>query len=192
MPFILSRIPQATLQNLTHFGLYLTGLPCDEPYWKPLRSTSLQYLYFQWTKYLREECIDIIRAAFQQRPPSLKALILSLYYDYHHFEGYLDELDTWFCKNQNNPNSSVVILAGLFSRTVDGGMQPVIESRTGGHKVWGSWAFLTHIPPSGLRYYDLCEEMLPDGKLTIWEEADRALEERRLRLASQVNAATQE
>jgi hypothetical protein len=186
VPFTLSTIPQATLQKLTHLELYSTcASPCDEPYWQPLRSTSLQYLSFRWWEYRIEERISLIAAAFAQRPQSLKALIIALHYDYNDDERSLDELDKWFCTNQNDPKSSVVIVAGIDTETTS-------RSQALGHNLWGSWAFRTHTLDSDDRYYDVCEELLPDGKLTIWEAADRALEERRLRLTSQTGEATQE
>jgi hypothetical protein len=186
----LSTIPQATLQNLTHLELYLKyPPPCDKPFWQPLRSTSLQYLSFQWWEYLNgtDDHISLIAGTFAQRPSSLKALIVALYYDYHYHERCLDQLDEWFCTNQNDPKSSVVILAGVDSLTVGDSMwQSVTRSRDFKHNVWDNWAFLTQTLVWDNRCYDLCEELLPDGKLTIWEEADRALEERRLRFASKV------
>jgi hypothetical protein len=179
--FTLSTIPQTILQNLTHLELWMIDvLSYDELYWHPLRSTSLQYLSLQWLDYLREEHISAIEATFSQRPPSLKALIPALDYESSHSQCMLDELDTWFCENQSDSKSSVVILAGHTNETIDSGMQPEYQ-----HKVWNNWAFLTPSPYSG-DCYDLCEELLPDGKLTLWEKADRGLEERRLRLASQV------
>jgi hypothetical protein len=186
--FTLSTIPQTTLQNLTHLELWMIDvLSYDELYWDPLRSTSLQYLSLQWLDYLREEHISAIEATFSQRPLSLKALIPVLDYESSHNQSILDELDVWFCENQNDSKDGVVILGGLTSRTIDNGMQPVIGLDAGDswhHKVWNRWGFLTPSPYSG-GCYDLCEELLPDGKLTIWERADRGLEERRLRLASQ-------
>jgi hypothetical protein len=188
VPFTLSTLPQATLQNLTHLELYLTEVPsCNEPYWQPLRSTSLQYLSFKWWEHLNEDHISLIRAAFSQRPPSLKALIIALCYDYHHDENCLGELDAWFCKNQRDPKSSVVILAGLTDKWIaDDGIQPTAGFQ---HTVWDNWAFVTRSPILDSRLYDLCEELLPDGNLTIWERADRALEtrKRRLQLVSQVD-----
>jgi hypothetical protein len=80
-----------------------------------------------------------------------------------------------------------VILAGFSGRTIDSRMQPVTGSGAGEHnKVWGSSAFLTHAHSTytNERYYPLCEELLSDGRLAIWEEANKALEERRLRLES--------
>jgi hypothetical protein len=146
----------------------------------------LQYLSFQWWIYLDEieESISLIWATWPQCPPSLKALIIGLSYNHDYEEESSDKLDAWFCKNQNDPKSSVVTLAG--HKAVDGGLWPTIGSQAVRHKVWGSWAFVKH-SPWDRRYYDLCEELLPDGKLTIWEEADRALEERRLQLANQVD-----
>jgi hypothetical protein len=125
---------------------------------------------------------------------SLKALIIALIYDDHYEERCLDELDAWFCKNQNDSKNSVVILAVLTCGTVaHSRMKPITGSGAGEHKVWGNWAFLTHVysPYADDRCYDLCEELLPDGRLTIWEEADEALEERRLRLAGQVDGVAQ-
>jgi hypothetical protein len=105
-------------------------------------------------------------------------------------ERWLDELDAWFCKNQNDPKSSVVILAGFSLgpiRKLDGGLQPPTGSQAVEHKVWNSWAFLIHtnVLPFNASYYDLHEQFpVPHRRLTLWEEADLALEERRLRLAS--------
>jgi hypothetical protein len=130
--FTLSTIPQTTLQNLTHLELWMIEvLPYDEPYWHPLRSTSLQYLSLQWLDYLREEHISAIDATFSRRPPSLKALIPVLDYESSHNQRRLDELDVWFCENQNDSKSGVVILGGLTSRTIDIGMQPVPGLDTG-------------------------------------------------------------
>ena len=182
--FTLSTIPQPTIQNLTHLEL-INLTPCDESYWQPLHCTLLQYFSF-WC-YFPNEHISLLKATFPHLPPTLKAFIIPLRSDEPYNERYLDKLDAWFCENQNDPQSSVVILHGY---TIDG--QLTFDSGSAEHKVWDSWAFLSDYPPWDPRFYDLCEELLPDGELTIWEEADRALEERRLRLASQVNGAMQE
>jgi hypothetical protein len=193
--FTLYMIPQATLQNLTHLSLsFIDVPPCNKPYWQPLRTTSLQYFSFKWWDYLEKEHISLLTVAFAQRPLSLKALIIDLTYNDHYEERCLDELDAWFCNNQNDSKDSVVISAGLTCGMVaNSKIKPVTGSGAGEHKVWGKWGFLTHMYSSYAddRCYDLCEELLPDGRLTIWEEADRALEDRRLWLVSQVDGVAQ-
>jgi hypothetical protein len=183
----LSRIPQTTLQNLTHFELYTMNVPpCDESYWHPLRSTSLQYLSFNLYGGVLAEFVSLIQTTFSQRPPTLKALILALRYDPRYDERCWDEIDAWFFRKQNDPKSSAVILARLATGGIRTGALRV------SHKVWGSWEFLMHASWNDERYYDICEEMLPDEISTVWEQADCAWEERRSWLASQVNEVAQD
>jgi hypothetical protein len=178
----LSTIPQVTLQNLTHLGVDLVDfLPRDESCWQSLRSTSLQYFSFHC--HSPNHLISLVKSTFPQVPPTLKAFIIHMSHVDPYDERYLDELDGWFCENQNVPENSVAIVAGY---TV-----AACKSDSAQHRMWGRWAFLTLTLPWGeTSCRSLCEELLPDGELTIWEEADRALEERRLRLVSQVTGAT--
>jgi hypothetical protein len=182
-------VPQLMLTNLTHLSIRVVvgSVPdidnFDHTSWTPLRSSSLQCISLELLGDIRAEQTTVMDAILAHSPPSLKALVFVVWFNWGHSRRDLDAIDQWFAhttESEVDPAlksvlGSIAILAGV---TLAGWNQ---RPRPVEHSVWDR-AFMITRPQDHWRrpyYADLCEGFLQDNELTLWEAAELALAERR-------------
>jgi hypothetical protein len=189
--FDLSAVVSRTmLTNLTHLSIKVNRRSSRDNFdripsrsWTPLHWSSLQYLSFEILGSIRTGLIPVMSAILDHSPPSLKALIFVIWFNWRHVRSDLDAIERWFAQNQSTTESgadpalksnlaSVTILAAV---TMPGSDESPVE-----HPLWDR-AFMITCPEDHEYYDDVCEELLQENKLTLWEAAELALAERQTR-----------
>jgi hypothetical protein len=191
-------VSQIMLTNLTHLSIRVKNRTSGwdnfdhtpSTSWTPLQWSSLQYLSFEILGNIRRGLTTVMSAILDHSPPSLKALIFVIWFNWRHARSDLDAIERWFVQNQTTTESgadpalkstlaSVTVLAAV---TMPGCDQLPVE-----HPLWDRAFMITRPQEHWHRPFfhdDLCAELLHDNELTLWEAAELALAERRRRLDS--------